>query len=57
MIRYPDRESDPAYMYDLLEIQDKAKDTEAVIRSLDIPPEKVILIGDSGGDGPSVHSR
>jgi 2-hydroxy-3-keto-5-methylthiopentenyl-1-phosphate phosphatase len=52
MIRYPEQESDPHYAYDLLEIRDKGRNTEAVARSLSIPPEKIILIGDSGGDGP-----
>jgi 2-hydroxy-3-keto-5-methylthiopentenyl-1-phosphate phosphatase len=52
MIRYPEQASDPRYVYDLLEIQDKGRNTEAVVRSLYIPPEKTILIGDSGGDGP-----
>lgn len=51
MIRYPVRHTDPA-TYDLIEIQDKAKNTEAVMRSFGIPPEKIILMGDSGGDGP-----
>jgi phosphoserine phosphatase len=39
-------------MLDVQEIQDKGKNTEAVIRSYGIPAERVILIGDSGGDGP-----
>jgi phosphoserine phosphatase len=52
MIRYPKGESDPPLMYDLFEIEDKARHTEAVMRAFGIPPEKVVLIGDSGGDGP-----
>jgi len=52
MIRYPYLETDPHYMYDLLEIQDKGKNTEMVMRSLGIPANKVFLVGDSGGDGP-----
>ena len=52
MIRFPVKKSDSTYMYELLEIQDKGKNTEAVIRSMSIPPERIILIGDSGGDGP-----
>jgi hypothetical protein len=51
MIRYPKRESDP-HLYNLLEIQDKGKNTEAAVRSWRIPGQKIILIGDSGGDGP-----
>ncbi|UCE54763.1 MAG: hypothetical protein JSV31_04785 [Desulfobacterales bacterium] len=52
MIRFSERETDPNYLYDLLEIQDKSKNTETVARMLKIAPEKIILMGDSGGDGP-----
>jgi len=52
MIRYPQGESDPPLIYDLLEIEDKASHTEAVMRAFGVPPEKVVLIGDCGGDGP-----
>lgn len=52
MLRYPQLESDPHFMYDLLQLQDKSKNTEAVMRKLGIPPRKVFVIGDSGGDGP-----
>lgn len=52
MIRFPERKSDPPSLYDLLEIQDKSKNTAAVVRSFNIPPEKIIVMGDSGGDGP-----
>jgi hypothetical protein len=51
MIRYPVLDTDPAF-YDLLEIQDKPRNTESVMRSLGVHPGKVILMGDSGGDGP-----
>ena len=34
------------------ETPDKSKNTAAAIRSLKIPAAKVILLGDSGGDGP-----
>ena len=52
MTRYPARETDPSHVYELFEIQDKAKHTESVMRLLNIPPQKVIIMGDSGGDGP-----
>lgn len=52
MIRYEEEGKTACQWYDLLEIQDKPKNTEAIMRALDIPPHKVILIGDSGGDGP-----
>jgi hypothetical protein len=52
MVRYPYRETDPRFVVDLLEIQDKSKNTERVVRKLGIPAKNVILAGDSGGDGP-----
>ena len=52
MIRYPGRNSDPTHIYELFEVRDKAQNTKAVARSLGIEPDKVVLIGDSGGDGP-----
>ena len=52
MVCYPGRDSDPQAIYDLLEIQDKAKNTRAVARHYDIPANKIIVVGDSGGDGP-----
>ena len=52
MIRYPTRNSDPDDIYDLFETSDKGKNTETVARRYDIPSERVILMGDSGGDGP-----
>jgi len=52
LIRYPQAKSDPQSMYDLHETGDKAKNTAAVVRSLNLPPEKIVLMGDSGGDGP-----
>jgi 2-hydroxy-3-keto-5-methylthiopentenyl-1-phosphate phosphatase len=39
-------------MHAVREIEDKAKNTEMVMRRYGISPNKVILIGDSGGDGP-----
>ena len=52
MIRFPKYSSDPGYIHQLFETQDKGKYTGATIRSLKIPAQKVILLGDSGGDGP-----
>jgi 2-hydroxy-3-keto-5-methylthiopentenyl-1-phosphate phosphatase len=52
MVRYPKRSSDPHYIYDLFEIKDKPRNTEAAIKTHHIPPDKIILMGDSGGDGP-----
>ncbi len=52
MIRYPPSNTDPHFIYDLLEIEDKAKNTSQVMHLFDIPAKKIFLIGDSGGDGP-----
>ncbi len=52
MVRYPKQSSDPIHIYNLLEIKDKAKNTEAAIKAHQIPPNKIIIMGDSGGDGP-----
>jgi hypothetical protein len=39
-------------MYEVREIEDKAKTTEAVMRLHGIPAKRVFVVGDSGGDGP-----
>ena len=52
LIRYPQHASGSCRFYELLEIQDKSKNTDKVARSLAIPAAKIILLGDSGGDGP-----
>lgn len=52
MVRYPKRDIDPPHICDLLETRDKGKNTESVVRSFNIPSNKIIIMGDSGGDGP-----
>jgi len=52
MIRFAGCSRDPQYIYALYETPDKSKNTAAAIGSLKIPAPKVILLGDSGGDGP-----
>jgi 2-hydroxy-3-keto-5-methylthiopentenyl-1-phosphate phosphatase len=52
MIRYPLGESDPQHIYELAETRDKGQNTEKAARLLEIPSEKTIVMGDSGGDGP-----
>jgi hypothetical protein len=52
MLRYPSLKSDPPAIYELLEIQDKGKNSAAAARSQGIAADKIIIIGDSGGDGP-----
>ncbi|MBN2060341.1 MAG: hypothetical protein JW882_07980 [Deltaproteobacteria bacterium] len=52
MIKYDEERKTACQWYDLLEIQDKPANTRKVMKAFDIPPGKVILMGDSGGDGP-----
>jgi 2-hydroxy-3-keto-5-methylthiopentenyl-1-phosphate phosphatase len=49
MISYPGHEAE---LYEVRQIEDKAKNTETVMRANGISPNKVFLMGDSGGDGP-----
>jgi 2-hydroxy-3-keto-5-methylthiopentenyl-1-phosphate phosphatase len=51
LVRYPKCDTDPPQIYDLLETTDKGKNTESVVHSLNIPSNKIIIMGDSGGDG------
>jgi hypothetical protein len=39
-------------VYELFETRDKGQNTRSVVRSLDLKAGKIILMGDSGGDGP-----
>ena len=61
MIRFPSASSDPPDIYALMEIDDKSKNTTAVIQNTGIAPSQTILMGDSGGDGPhfrwGVHQK
>jgi hypothetical protein len=52
VLRFGDLPSDPGLILDLLEIQDKPKNTAAALRSFGIRSSKIIVMGDSGGDGP-----
>ena len=51
MVRYHVSDTDPARIYELLETTDKGKYTESVMHHYHIPADKIILMGDSGGDG------
>jgi 2-hydroxy-3-keto-5-methylthiopentenyl-1-phosphate phosphatase len=52
LIRFQRRPSDPDLILDLFETVDKGRNTAAVMKRFSVPPERIILIGDSGGDGP-----
>jgi phosphoglycolate phosphatase-like HAD superfamily hydrolase len=49
-VRY--QEAGGARLLDLFETSDKPVNTEAVMKETGIAPERVVLVGDSGGDGP-----
>ncbi len=52
MIRFEGLPTDPATIFDLLEIHDKPKNTREALQAFGITSGKVIVMGDSGGDGP-----
>lgn len=52
MVRYDRDRPDPFQFHALGEIADKAANTAAVAARFNIPHERVVLMGDSGGDGP-----
>lgn len=51
-IRYPEGPTDPETFLPLMEIQDKATNSAAVAEKYGIPAGRIIIMGDSGGDGP-----
>jgi hypothetical protein len=52
LFRYPAGAGDPPTTLDLHETQDKGRNTAFVAAKMGLPPERVIVMGDSGGDGP-----
>jgi hypothetical protein len=52
MTRYAADPRDPAEIYSLLETTDKGIHTAAVAAKYNIPASRIIILGDSGGDGP-----
>ena len=52
MVRYPHNDTDPSQILDLFETTDKSKNTETTMRSFKFSSKKVLIMGDSGGDGP-----
>ncbi|MGD9247864.1 MAG: hypothetical protein PVI60_07895, partial [Desulfobacteraceae bacterium] len=52
MHRFNQSARSPQEMIELTEIEDKAANSAAVAKRFNISPEKIVLIGDSGGDGP-----
>ena len=52
MIRFEAPLQETRYEYEVIEIEDKPKNTAAVISALEVPENRVVVMGDSGGDGP-----
>lgn len=52
LIRYSIVPSGHLMCLDLLETSDKGKNTNMVVKQFNIPRAKIIIMGDSGGDGP-----
>ena len=52
MVRYPSCSTDPPTVLNLHETRDKGSNTAAVVADMKIPAGRVIVMGDSGGDGP-----
>ncbi len=52
MLVYDPLPSDPPIILPLRETSDKATNTKRVSEEMGIPPERIFIIGDSGGDGP-----
>ncbi len=51
-VNFPGAETDPRFQFLVLETSDKGTNTEKVMKKFMIEPSKVVVIGDSGGDGP-----
>jgi hypothetical protein len=51
MFRYPPSATDPGTILELRETHDKGRNTAAMAVGLEVPKDKVIVMGDSGGDG------
>ncbi len=52
LINYTDNSTRDFYRFTVTEIQDKPKNTAAAVSSFGIPFNRIVVIGDSGGDGP-----
>ncbi len=52
MVQYPEAGDGPALMIPLCEIGDKAVNTAKAAAAFGIPLDRIVVMGDSGGDGP-----
>jgi hypothetical protein len=51
-LRYPARPTDPAAILELRETPDKGRNTAAVLAAAALSAGRLVVMGDSGGDGP-----
>jgi len=49
---FPAGESDPKTLFELQEISDKPVNSALTAKKFKIPPQNILVMGDSGGDGP-----
>ena len=49
---YAKGKSDPEYVLQLFEVRDKGPNTQQAISVMNLSSPKIVLMGDSGGDGP-----
>lgn len=52
LVRYAASGTDPGDVRELNETRDKGKNTAAVVQQFGIPADRIVVMGDSGGDGP-----
>lgn len=52
LLRFPDADSDPDDILALSETTDKGRNTQTVLQKFAIPATRLVVMGDSGGDGP-----
>ena len=52
MLRFDTGDQDPRHMIELNEVEHKARNSDAMAAKLSIPRKRIVIMGDSGGDGP-----
>ena len=52
MLRYPSASTDPPDLYELSEVEDKGRNTDRALHAYSVSEKSLVIIGDSGGDGP-----
>jgi hypothetical protein len=52
LIQFPIPDNERRYVHEITEIDDKPRVTEAIALAMNIPSKSIVVMGDSGGDGP-----